>query len=167
MVRKSKPIKITDRMWEDLHKKLDCLTKQLIRIQDDLPNKPKRYLKFNECIPPTEVCRSVVSMMNGVENYNGFIGKLSEYYGCSIMGIYVGLERVLALERQTGKSYVAFYDSNLKAAYSKEKTVSQSTVLHEWFHHMHAQGVVSINVKDEEYYAARYAEVFLQRANMI
>ena len=154
-------------MWIDLHRKLDCLTRQLIRIEDNLPNKPKRYLKFNECIPPTEVCRSVVSMINGVENYDGFIGKLSEYYGCSIMGMYVSLEKVLALERQTGKSYVALYDPNLKVAYSKKKTVTHSTVLHEWFHHMHAQGVVSINVKDEEYYAIKYAEVFLQRANMI
>jgi hypothetical protein len=122
-------------------------------------DKPKRYLLFGECVPPPSVCRDVYGTMIGNRSYEGFLGRLAEYYKCEHMTFLVNPAR-------NREDTIAIYYPYEKTAYSKNNTVAQSTVLHEWFHHMVNLGVVYLSEKEkeeEEVYARKFAEIFLGR----
>lgn len=67
---------------------------------------------------------------------------------------------------ETDKAIATYYP-NLKTAYSKNQTVGRETVLHEFFHHLTNCKVVVVNKADEEYYADKYAQTFMQRVRSI
>jgi len=130
-----------------------------LRILESGIDKPKRYLLFGECVPPPSVCKDIYGTMIGNSSYEGFLGRLAEYYKCERMTLLVNPER-------NREDTIAIYYPYEKTAYSKDATVAQSTVLHEWFHHMVNLGVVFLSEKEkkeEEVYARKFAETFLRR----
>ena len=147
---------VSDLQWRNLHRKINGLNDKLDAFQEQLPNKPKRFLKFWEAVPPASVCKDIMSMLDGMNTYEGFIGRLSEYYGCETMGIYIS--------KRISPECLAEYRPATKSAYTKEKIVSEHTVLHEFFHHLQHQNVVVVDKKDQEIYAEKYAKIFLERA---
>jgi hypothetical protein len=149
---------ISDSQWRYMHRKLNDLQESVSRLRrqmDDL-NRPKRYLKFSECIPPESICRDVNSMLLGNSSYDGFVGRLSEYYGIEPMGCYVDATLPVRV--------IAQYRLGEKNAYSRNKTVGRDTILHEFFHHLTNLNVVSVPKDQEEKLADKYARIFLQRA---
>lgn len=148
---------LTDAQWRYMHKKMNELTEQVVDLRHQLQAfRPKRYLKFEECVPPASVCKDVCSMLRGIGNYKGFIGKLSEYYGVKTMGCFV--------DSKLSNKIIAQYRQSEGNAYSRNKSVSAHTVLHEFFHHMHYNDVVVINDSQKEKLADLYATLFLERA---
>jgi len=130
-----------------------------LKLLESEVDKPKRYLSFGECVPPPSVCKDICGTMIGNTNYEGFLGKLAEYYKCERMKFLVNPER-------NRENTIAIYYPYEKTAYSKGNTVAQSTTLHEWFHHMVNLGVVYLSEKEkkeEEVYARKFAEIFLRR----
>lgn len=148
---------ITEQQWQNLHKKIGNIQSQLLFLERRLPEKQKRYLKFEECVPPKTVCKDVASMLEGINQYTGFIGRLAEYYGCETMQAYI--------DTSIDPKYSAIYRSHEKAAYTRTPTVPCETILHEFFHHLVALNVVVIPKGKEEHYADKYAEIFQQRVN--
>jgi len=128
---------------------------RLSMLEEKLPNRQKRWLKFDECVPPESICKDANSMMKGNNTYTGFLGKLAEYYGCEEMSLNV--------DTSIDPKYNAVYYPLLKEARSRTKTVSIKTVLHEWFHHLVNLKVVFVDKSKEEKYADKYSEIFLQR----
>ena len=140
-----------------LLKKINELSDKIDRIEKSLLPKEKKWLKFNECIPPKSACKDIHSMLDGINDFTGFIGKLSEYYGCETMGIYI--------DETINPKYIAEYRPLMKTAYTKGKTVNIETVLHEFFHHLCNLNVVIVNEKESEKCADEYARIFMERVN--
>ena len=147
---------MSESQWRYLHRKINRLSDKLDSLQEQLPSKPKRFLKFWEAVPPVSVCKDVMSMMDGMNTYEGLIGRLSEYYGCVVMGLYV--DKRISPERS------AEYRPDDDAAYSRTQVVLRRTVLHEFFHHLQYQNVVVVDKKRQEHFAGKYARIFLERA---
>ena len=147
---------VSDAQWRYLHRKINSLNDKLDVLKEQLPNKPKRFLKFWEAVPPVSVCKDVMSMMDGMTTYEGLIGRLSEYYGCETMGCYI--------DESISPDYLAVYRSNKKSAYTRLKYVTAHTILHEFFHHLQYQNVVVVDKKRQERFAEKYAKIFLERA---
>lgn len=148
---------VTDRQWRNLHKKLNNILEVVGYLERQLRKQtPKKWLKFEECIPPASVCKDVHSMLRGINTYGGFLGRLAEYYGCEEMDLRV--------DDKIEPKYRAVYNPVMKTAYSRKSTVDTKTVLHEWFHHLVNLNVVVVDKKDEEKYADKYANAFLTRA---
>lgn len=150
-------MELSKRQWYNLHKKLNKIMQRLEKLEDEIPKRQKKWLRFEECVPPASVCKDINSMMEGNNTFTGFLGKLAEYYGCEEMPIYV--------DKTINPKYVAVYHPNLKEARSRTKHVDRKTVLHEWFHHLVNLRVVIVSKSEEEKYANLYADVFLARAN--
>jgi len=146
---------ISERQWRNLNRKLNGIRETVRRLEDELPQKPKRWLHFEECIPPASVCRDISSMLDGISSYTGFLGRLAEYYGCSSMGFYV--------DEKIDPKYKAIYYPNLKKAASRTPTIGRNSVLHEWFHHLVNENVVVVDGEEEEKFARKYAEIFMLR----
>jgi len=146
---------ISERQWRNLNKKLNNITCKLEIVEQKLRQKPKKWLKFEESVPPASVCEDVASMMDGIDSYTGFLGRLSEYYGCESMGFFV--------DKTINAKYLAVYYPTLKEAHSRTNTLERRDVLHEFFHHLVNLNVVVINKKDEEKLADKYADAFLRR----
>lgn len=147
---------MSESQWRYLHRKINRLSDKLDSLQEQLPRKPKKFLKFWEAVPPVSVCKDVMSMMDGMATYEGLIGRLSEYYGCEIMGCYI--------DESISPEYLAVYRSDKKSAYTRLKYVDRRTILHEFFHHLQHQNVVVIDNKRKEHFANKYARIFLERA---
>ncbi len=154
-VKKISNIQLNKKL-EELLFKVEMLQNCIIEIEKRLPNKQLKYLRFEECVPPKDICVSINSMMDGVSNYVGFLGKLSEYYSCSPMGLYV--------DKSINAKHIAEYRPDDKNAYSKESTCDKDIVLHEFFHHLVNLKVIVVNEKEEEKLADKYAKIFLKRA---
>lgn len=150
---------MTERQWRNFNKKLDQMQRHIEALEKLIPKREKRWLKFDECLPPGSVCADIASMMYGITKFTGFIGRLSDYYGCSTMDMLIDRNH----NKVSDKAIATYYPSE-KTAYSKGETCSQNTVLHEFFHHMVNCNVVIVNKSDEEYYADRFAQLFQQRA---
>lgn len=121
--------------------------------------KPRRWLKFYECIPPVTVCKDVCSMMIGTQYYTGFLARLREYYDCEPMKLFMD-------ESRCSKGYLAMYYPDEKTAYARGP-VMKKTVLHEFFHHLVDTKVVFLDDSEKktvEKLADEYARIFLQRA---
>jgi len=148
-------MEISKRQWNNIHRKLNGIANRLSTLEEKLPNRQKRWLKFDECVPPESVCKDANSMMKGNNTYTGFLGKLAEYYGCEEMG--------LNIDTSIDPKYSAIYYPHLHEARTRTKTIDKKTVLHEWFHHLINLKVVFVDKEKEEKYANKYAEIFLQR----
>ena len=140
-----------------LLKKINELSDKVDRIEKSLLPKEKKWLKFNECIPPKSICKDIYSMIVGVNSYIGFLGKLSEYYGCKPMEMYV--------DKTINPKYIAEYRPGTNKAYSRGATVNENTVLHEFFHHLCYLNVVILSKSEEEKYADMYSKIFMERVN--
>lgn len=150
-------MEISKRQWNNIHKKLNSLKDEVVELKSILPKREMKYLKFEECIPPASICKDVNSMMNGISSYEGFIGRLSNYYGCETMGLYV--------DKKMDIKHIAEYRSLTRDAYTRKTTCEKNTVLHEYFHHLVNLKVVIVDKKKEEYYADKYTKVFMERVN--
>jgi len=140
-----------------LGKRLASIERELGEIKDFLQwLKPKRALRFEEALPPRSVCRDVLSKMEGTTSYTGFVAFLSNYYGVSPLGLYHDKSRVPA------KAIAAYYAQE-NAAYSKNSAIDRHTVLHEFFHHLVAHGVVIVKEEDREKQADEFANIVLSR----
>lgn len=148
---------VSKRQWYNLHSKLNSIMQKLEWLEEQIPRKEKRWLKFDECLPPASVCRDVFSMMDGNSTYTGFLGKLAEYYGCEPMDFYI--------DPQINPKYRAVYRPHLKTAYSRTSTASKRTVLHEFFHHLVNLKVVVVHKDEEEKCADKYAEIVMMRGS--
>jgi len=149
-------MEITERQWRNLNNKLNEITNKLVRIEKQIPQRQKKWLKFDECVPPISVCKDVSSMMTGNSTYDGFLGKLAEYYGCGEMSLVV--------DKTINPKYLAVYRPSLRQAASRTPTASRSTVLHEWFHHLVNLHVVVIDNEKAEKLADKYARIFMERS---
>jgi len=152
-------MEITKRQWYNIHRKLNDITNRLSMLEEKLPNRQKRWLNFDECVPPESICKDVNSMMKGNRTYTGFLGKLAEYYGCKEMSLNV--------DTSIEPKYIAVYYPLLHEARTRTKTIDKKTVLHEWFHHLCSLKVVFVDKSKEEKYADKYAKIFLQRIGEI
>jgi len=153
---------VSDAQWRYLHLKLNKLSKIVDRLRtsiDDM-NNPKKFLRFSEVLPPENICRDINDMMIGATKYDGFLGRLSEHYGVPLLEFII--------DETIPDGINAQYRVNGWCpdgrAYSKNKTTSRSTVLHEFFHHLVHHRVAIVEKKREEEYANRFARTFLQRA---
>jgi len=154
------PMEITQRKWNNLNQKLNDIQSQINDLERLLEKqRPKRWLKFEECVPPDSVCKDALSMLEGVNTYGGVLGKLAEYYGCDTMEMLVG--------DNIDPKYKAVYHPDKRIAYSKGTTIDRHSVLHEWFHHMVNLNIVVVNKRAEEHWAEKYATIFIQRAQGI
>jgi len=152
---------VSDSQWRYLHRKINDLTNQVTELRFTLKdmNRPKKFLRFSEVVPPESVCRDINSMMVGSTSYDGFLGRLAEHYTVPLMEVLVDKtipDGILAQYRKT-----VLYPDGI--AYCKNKTVNRRTVLHEFFHHLVHHKVVIVKKKEEEY-ADRFASSFLRRA---
>lgn len=147
---------VSDAQWRYLHRKINRLSDKLDSLQEQLPRKHKKFLKFCEVVPPVSVCKDVMSMMDGMNTYEGLIGRLSEYYGCMVMGLYI--------DKRISPERLAEYRPDEDAAYSRTKTMLHRTVLHEFFHHLQNHNIVVVDKKRQEIYARKYAKLFLERS---
>lgn len=147
---------ITERQWRYLHKKINYLEETLAEIRLNLPKKEKKWLTFNEAIPPESICKDVNSMLDGVTSYEGFVGRLADYYGCKTMPCQV--------DTNIDPKYAAVYRPFFETAYTRTRTIHRSTILHEFFHHLIHLKVVTVPQNKEEFYADKFATTFLQRA---
>ncbi len=149
---------ISDSQWRYMHRKINDLQESILKLHRQISdsNRPKRYLRFSECVPPESICKDVNSMLLGNAGYDGFVGRLADYYNIVPMGCYV--------DSNISPKVIAEYRRPENNAYSREKTVHRSTILHEFFHHLTTLNVVSVPKNQEEKLADKYAEVFLQRA---
>lgn len=160
MSEKQPKLKVmTERQWKNFNRKLECMERHIEALEKLISHKEKRWLEFDECVPPSSVCKDITRMLDGVTDFTGFIGRLSYYYGCSTMDMFIDINHI----KVSDKAIATYYPSE-KAAYSKGKTCSPNTVLHEFFHHMVNCCVVVVNKADEEYYADKFAQLFQQRA---
>lgn len=153
---------VSDSQWRYLHSKINDLSSQLVDIRFALKgmNRPAKFLQFSEVIPPESICRDINSMMAGTQYYHGFLGRLAEHYEVPFMEISVDKnipDGINAQYRVNG------WHPDGKA-FSKNETVSRSTVLHEFFHHLVHHKVVIVEKKREEEYANRFSRIFLRRA---
>jgi len=151
-------IMITKRQWDNLNRKLNDIQDSITKLEQRFVDKRKKWLKFDECVPPIGVCKEIYSMLTGLNTFTGFLGKLSEYYGCESLEAQV--------DESINKKYKAVYNPQLKIIYSRTKTVSIHTILHEWFHHMVNLNIVVIHKMKEEKLADKYADIFLKRAEV-
>lgn len=149
---------VTDSQWRYLHQKINALTDIVFELKQEVKEyrKPKRGLRFWESIPSERECNDVLTMLNFTTSYDGFINRLAGFYDCEPMGVY--------RDENVDPKYKAIYHKHKKACYSRGPTIDRQTVLHEFFHHLVAQGVVFVKKHEEEEKADRYAEVFLKRA---
>ena len=147
---------ITERQWRYLHRKINYLEETLTEIRSNLPKKEKKWLNFNEAVPPASICKDVNSMLDGVTSFEGFVGRLSEFYGCKAMPCQV--------DTSIDPKYAAVYRPFYETAYTRTQTIHRSIILHEFFHHLVHLKVVVVPKNKEEYYADKYAQTILQRA---
>jgi len=151
---------ISEGQYRYLKRKLNELSRQLSTVNFKLnqmkASRRKHLLSFEEVIPPKSVCVDALSML-GVGNYHGMLRLLGDYYGIVRMGFYQDPEKV-------PENAIACYHRNEGTAYSKLKTITTNTALHELFHHLVTNQVVMLHEgDDEEVLATKYAELFLQR----
>lgn len=143
-----------------------CIRRVLNEVKEQLDKtKQKRNLRIGECLPPPSICKDICLMMSVgrlTNTYDEIIYFLANYYGCRRMGLYVDAKRC-------SEKAIAMYHPSDYNAYSREKTVELHTVLHEWFHHICNCGIVFLidkEKKDEEKYAAEYANKIIERGNI-
>ena len=148
---------VSDSQWRYLHSKINYLQESVVDMKSTIREmrRPKRGLRFSEALPPASVCRDVDSMLLGTTSYDGFMHRLSAFYECEPMGIY--------RDDNVDEKYLAVYQPDRKACFSRGPTLNRKTVLHEFFHHLVNLGIVFVDKKDEEDYADRFARIFLQR----
>lgn len=115
----------------------------------------KRNLSFSECIPPHHICRDILvaSNSNLLGNYEHIMQVLSDYYGVTKMDNRHKPEKV-------PEKAVACYSRWDNTAYYKAPGASMETVLHEFFHHLHGQGIVTLSSDENaEKCADAYAKI--------
>ena len=153
-----------------LGKRLAHIERELAEINKALKSlKPKRALGFVAAIPPASVCKDALSHLVGTaRGYEGVLATLAAYYQIPTMGLYHNPKRVQEAERVLGlkQMVAAAYFWQEGCAYTKETTVDRHTVLHEFFHHLVAQGVVIVKGEDAELRANEFANTILQRADL-
>ena len=152
---------ISEGQYRYLQRKLNELSSQLTEVMFELrqqkASRKKHLLDFEEAIPPKSVCQDAMSMLGG-GYYTGMLGLLSDYYGISRLRLFHNAKKV-------PEGAIACYHRSEGVAYSKHATIDSESVLHELFHHLVTQKVVMLYAgQDEEKLAAKYAQIFLQRA---
>ena len=137
---------------------LDKLEKIDDRLNIIEKSSKKRGLSFEASIPPRSLCKDIVHA-NGVGNWENHMQILSDYYGVALMENYHNPAKV-------PKDSIACYHRYERSAYYKKATAMLETVLHEFFHHLHAEGVISITRgQSEEKLADKYAKIIIERGN--
>jgi len=115
----------------------------------------KRNLSFEACVPPLYLCREIV-FDGDLGNFDNQMQQLADYYGIAPMGNFHNPARV-------PKNAIACYHAFDSSASYKEPNTNIGTVLHEFFHHLHAQGVVCLNGKSEEKLADKFSKLVMGR----
>ena len=137
--------------------KLRSIENRLEKLED---NQKKRGLRWKAAIPPLQLCKDIVSAYDS-KLFNTFeyeMQRLAEFYGIRPMENYVNPLKV-------PKSNIAAYHPNERTAYYKEPVASLHTLLHEFFHHLHTEGVVYLySSEKEEECANSFAVIIIARA---
>lgn len=139
--------------------KLRQIEERLEKIEN---NQRKRYLPWKAAIPPLTLCQDIVSAFDSglFGQFDYEMQRLSEFYGIAPMRNYTDPTKVSA-------KAIACYHSMDRAAYYKEPTAAKDVVLHEFFHHLHAENVVSLNSdEDAEKCADEFAKIILARGRV-
>jgi hypothetical protein len=131
--------------------KLESIESRLDKLEK---KNRKRGLSFEACIPPIYLCREVA--FDNLGNFDNQMQQLADYYGITPMGNFHDPDKV-------PKTAIACYHSFHDAAYYLEPNTEISVVLHEFFHHLHAQGVVQLNGKNEESLADKFSKTVIER----
>ena len=118
---------VSDRQWRYLHQKINYLTDGIASLKHELL-KPKRGLRFWECIPPSEVCKDALDLSGITGNFIGMVGRLADYYKCDTMGCFV--------DTSIDPKYNGVYSPSEKTAYSRTSQTDKRFILHEFFHHL-------------------------------
>jgi len=143
---------MSKRQFEDIQDGIRDLKDKIEKIGKQFK---KRNLTFSECIPPHHICRDILIASNSslIGNYEHIMQVLSDYYGVTKMDNRHKPEEV-------PKNCIACYSSWDKTAYYTKKTANIDTVLHEFFHHLHGQGIVTLNSDENaEKCADAYAKI--------
>lgn len=122
----------------------------------------KRGLTWRAAVPSLQVCKDIVSAYDGrmIDKFDYEMQRLSEFYGITKMDNRTNPEKV-------PKTAIACYHSLDRTAYYKEPTCSLETVLHEFFHHLHSEGVVALySDENEEKCANEFAITVMLRGRM-
>ncbi|MCW4015092.1 MAG: hypothetical protein NWF06_01860 [Candidatus Bathyarchaeota archaeon] len=153
-------MEITERQWRNLSVKLDNIMSELNRVQNRVKTieqrTQKRGLSFEESIPPHSICFEVLHSegLNLLENQMKI---LSDYYGINTMGNF-------NCDAKVPSGAIACYHPSESNAYYKKGGWGMDVTLHEFFHHLVAQGVVHLNKgQHEEHWANKYAEIVMLR----
>jgi hypothetical protein len=119
----------------------------------------KRNLPWKAAIPPKLICHDIVTAYDG-NQFNTFeyeMQRLSEFYGIPVMDNRTNAKKVPA-------KAIACYYSMERTAYYKKSTTALNVLLHEFFHHLHAEGVVFIySNENEEKCADSFAQIVINR----
>lgn len=146
---------ISETQWRNLNSKLDAIMEQVNAIKKTTQ---KRGLTFEAALPPHLVCFDVINS-NNLQTLQNPMQILSDYYGVETMENYINTEKV-------PNSAIACYHPSEKTAYYPDNSAGLDVTLHEFFHHLVAQGVVHLEKgQHEEHWANKFAEIVIQRGN--
>ena len=138
---------------EDLNKRIGDLEEKISKMHK------KRELTFLASVPPHDVCRNIVAawkLGSLNRNFDHIMQILSDFYGVTPMQNLHNPAKVPA-------KFIACYYESENVAYYKNPESDLKTVLHEFFHHIHANGVVTLYAnEDAEKCANEYAELIMQ-----
>ena len=139
--------------------KIEDLTRRIGDLEDKISKmQKKRGLTFLASVPPHDVCRNIVvawKLGSLNRNFDHVMQILSDFYGVTPMQNLHNPAKVPA------KSIACYYKLE-NVAYYKNPTSDLETVLHEFFHHIHANGVVTLYAnEDAEKCANEYAELIM------
>ena len=144
----------------EIFDKLRIIEEKVDRIEKSYLK--KRGLPWKAGVPSLIVCKDIVTAFDGKEfdHFDYMMQRLAEFYGIRRMDNRTNPEKV-------PKTAIACYHSSDKTAYYAKPTCSITTVLHEFFHHLHHEGVVTLySDEDTEKCANEFANIVIARGRM-
>ena len=122
----------------------------------------KRGLPWKATVPSLQVCKDIVSAFNSGQFYtfDYEMQRLAEFYGIQPMDNRTDPEKV-------PKNAIACYHPSERTAFYKKPTTDLHTLLHEFFHHLHSEGVVFLySDENVEKCANGFADIVIARGQI-
>jgi len=153
-------MEITERQWRNLNDKLNDIMSEIKYVEDKVrvleKRTKKRGLTFEAALPPKAICVDVVNSV-GTRYLDNPMQILSDYYSIERMKTLVDCNKV-------PKTAIACYHPSEKTAYYPDNSAGMDVTLHEFFHHLVAEGVVYLKAgQKEEHWANKFAEIVMLR----
>jgi len=120
--------------------------------------------------PPSNICRDFLWLSDNVSAQEA-IDLLCSFYGVSKLKIEIVTLKELKAVKGLKKPFIAFYDPKKKRrpakAYFTKYSFKNHWILHEFFHHLVASGIIEMDEKFEEKTADRFAKEIMARVKLL